>query len=611
MLLFLIDTSLYLNENFLTGTIVTEIGDLQSLEYLDLSDNALGGTLPNEFNDLRNLRTMKINRSRGGLGGSLPSFGGLVRIELLELAYNLFTGEIPHNLFDQRPRNGDIRVRLASNLLQGSLSDRLGEFQHMILEIEDNQITGLPKALCNQKDWVNGETAVESCNAILCPNGTWSPSGRASATSGKCELCPGNVYFGQSTCAVGSLDDNSEVQILDSLFLETGGWYWKQPHTNWTKAGVPICYREGILCGWKPTDMNSGVTELRLDEFGLRGRIPTDVFQLPLLRRLLVSNNKVEVTFDGIEQAKKLEVVTLTNTNTKSLEHIQKAAQSLRSINLAGSNLTGTFPSELLQLSLLISLQLDNNHFSGPIPSEISSLSKLNVLNLSDNFFSGTIPSELSRLEDLKELQLNNNRLSGAMPTELQNLPILERLSVSSQTSENKISGPLLSFSSVGTLRFLNMSSNAISGTVPESLRLAANKHDQIVIDLSKNELHGGVPRAFGAFQQLTINLAGNKIEELPSELCDNTEWMGGITGVVVVIDRCDSILCSPGTFTATGRQMHRDDACVQCDSFQDAPYFGSIACVDPRRLQEREGKRNQKVSTVRLVTTQKLTGVA
>ena len=102
----------------------------------------------------------------------------------------------------------------------------------------------------------------------------------------------GNIYFGQSTCPLEFLEENSEVRILDSLFMETGGRYWLKAHNNWTKAGIPICNREGILCGWNPANMNSGVTEIRLDGFGLKGSLPTDVFQLPLLRRLMVSNNE-------------------------------------------------------------------------------------------------------------------------------------------------------------------------------------------------------------------------------------------------------------------------------------------------------------------------------
>jgi len=587
--------SLFLNDNALTGVVVPELGRLKKLEHLNLSNNAFGGSLPAELNHLGHLRSLKINRARGGLGGALPSFSGLSKIEEIELAFNRFNGSIPKDFLKGGPKSGDIRVRLAMNQLEGEVPKELADFHNMVLEIEDNHITGLPDDLCRQAGWMNGETVglERSCDAILCPVGFWSPTGRASANSGvQCQPCPSNKYFGETVCAKGDLRSNSEVNILDTLFNETGGWYWSHAHTNWTKPGVPICYREGIVCGWRPADMNSGVTEIRLNGYGLEGKIPTDVFQLPLLRRISVSNNKVDLSFEGIEQATKLEILTLTHTNIRSLVGIEKAPKSLYNIDVARSKLAGAFPLELLQLSTLLSIQLDDNRLTGPIVSGISRLTQLSVLSLGNNEFSGTIPSEIAHLKELKELHVNDNRLSGVLPTELEYLPLLQRLSVANQKSKNKLSGSVLPFSSAASLKYLNISSNAITGAVPPTILSAAGKNGPIVIDLSSNELVGGVPVELDAFQQLSINLGGNRIEDLPSEICGNIEWMGGITGVVVAERRCDSILCKPGTFTETGRQMHRDDPCVKCASEDEAPFFGAIECVDPTKYREREGKR-------------------
>jgi len=597
--------SLFLNNNVLAGEIPKEVGHLDLCEYLDLSDNWFSGRLASEMNGLSNLVSLKINRSRGGLGGSLPSFSGLTKIEQLDLSFNRFNGAIPRDFLKGRSKDGEVKVRLSSNDLE-EIPAELSKFNSMILEIEDNKITTLPDELCQQPGWMNGESATvapRACDAILCPKGFWSPIGRASTQSGvECQPCESNLFFGETVCEAGGVASNSEVEILDKLFNMTGGWYWSRTHTNWTKPGVPICYREGVICGYMPADMNSDVTELRLHGFDLKGRIPSEIFQLTGLRRLELSGNQVEVSFNGIEQATSLQILSLANTNVPSLKWIEKAPASLADIDLAGTQLNGTFPTELLQLSSLLSIRLDQNELTGPIPSEISGFSNLRLLSLSSNAFSGTLPSNLADLKILKELDVSNNLLSGLLPTEIQGLLQLARLDLSSQRSRDSFTGPLLPFSTSPSLNHLNMSQNAFTGSVPSSMLSGVGKSGQISVDVSGNKLVGGLPGEFNAFQQLNINLVGNKIVELPSEVCNNVEWMGGITGVVLEENRCDSILCKPGTSTLSGRQMHRGsiEMCKPCPRENEAPYFGSISCVDPEVEHERQGKSRRENSLLK-----------
>ena len=77
-------TRLVLNNNGLTGTLPTELGDLTALEYLDLRDNALSGALPSELADLTNLTSLLLERSRA-LTGPLPD--GLRELADLNTVY--------------------------------------------------------------------------------------------------------------------------------------------------------------------------------------------------------------------------------------------------------------------------------------------------------------------------------------------------------------------------------------------------------------------------------------------------------------------------------------------------------------------------------------------
>ena len=110
-----------------------------------------------------------------------------------------------------------------------------------------------------------------------------------------------------------------------------------------------------------------------------------------------------------------------------------------------------------------------------------------------------------------------------------------------------------------------------------------------------RHESHRQVPVEFGAFQRLNIDLAANKINALPLELCGKSEWMHGVVGLVAADLSCDAILCRPGTYAPYGKQTHKSDACLKCASLNEAPFYGSTACLDPKSIYEREGKLADK----------------
>jgi hypothetical protein len=221
---------LYLNENDLEGTLPTELGKLLSIQNLDLSDNAFSGSLPDTLNSLLQLEELRINRSRGGLNGTLPSFSGLENIEALELIQNMLSGTIPADFLSSRGSKEALRVDLGGNRLTGSVPQELSVFLDVDLNLEGNQIEGIPSVLCDNShlDWMNGEVRlVGNCSAILCPPSTWSPHGKAVSKLGVyCESCPSSKYYGGTTCETSSSSlANRERQILDILFISTGGRY--------------------------------------------------------------------------------------------------------------------------------------------------------------------------------------------------------------------------------------------------------------------------------------------------------------------------------------------------------------------------------------------------
>jgi Leucine-rich repeat (LRR) protein len=567
---------LNLNENEIGGDLPSELGLLTSCEYLDLSDNDFTGVLPAELNSMSSLWSLRINGARGGLGGRLLAFESLPNVRELELAYNVLTGPVPPNFLAGTDRANPLTVRLTGNNLGGSLPEDLQTFTDFTIEVEDNQITGIPPVLCAQTGWQNGEVGrvPGGCDAILCPPLSWSPHGKASPTLNLlCEDCPGNAFFGETVCESGEVTLNREREILDELFFSTGGRYWNKTQTNWTKPGIPICNREGIDC-IGDDQPNSGVYQIFLSNYGLRGTVPTSIYELPSLRRLAISWNPVDVNFAGIGGAASLETVQLSGTKVDSLEGIENASTRLVELHIAKAGIEGAFPPQLLEARSLTALYLTGNRITGRIPSEIGQMN-LNLLHLDGNELTGPLPTELGMLSSMIELRLQDNQIMGLIPPELGTMSDLKEFDISQQRGELQLTGPLYPFANNSKLVKLNLSGNSFAGLLPKNFLWSVDRTASIQADLSDNLIAGGIPSEYDAFQQLTINLAQNMIDRIPDVLCDNIGWMGGSPPGV---DTCDFILCAPQFASSTGRATV-GETCRPCPYAGQAPFFGSTEC--------------------------------
>ncbi|GMI74220.1 pollen receptor like kinase 1 [Hibiscus trionum] len=115
---------------------------------------------------------------------------------------------------------------------------------------------------------------------------------------------------------------------------------------------------------------------------------------------------------------------------------------NLKSLSFMNNNFQGSMP-DFRKLKDLKSLYLSKNQFSGDIPADaFKGLIKMMKLYLSENKFTGEIPSSVLELPKLKELKLDGNRFSGRVPDFKQT-----------------------------NLQVVNLSNNALEGSIPEKLR--------------------------------------------------------------------------------------------------------------------------------------------
>jgi len=103
-----------LNINDLNGIFPSEIGKLTKLTLLDLDTNDLSGTIPSQIGLLLQLTALVLNDLH--LNGNIPSEIGLLPLDNLNLANNLFTGEIPSQIANLPGITGHCNVWFGNNL---------------------------------------------------------------------------------------------------------------------------------------------------------------------------------------------------------------------------------------------------------------------------------------------------------------------------------------------------------------------------------------------------------------------------------------------------------------------------------------------------------------
>ncbi|XP_024172549.1 receptor-like protein EIX2 isoform X2 [Rosa chinensis] len=209
--------------------------------------------------------------------------------------------------------------------------------------------------------------------------------------------------------------------------------------------------------------------------------------------------------------------------------------------NLDSTELRGEISHSLLELPYLNYLDLSYNDFGGMIiPKFIGSVSQLKELKLADANFSGPVPPQLGNLSNLHTLDLSRNtfvsfeniewlsHLSSLRYLNMSHLDLFEAVnwpqSLSKLTSLTElrlswcnlpdVNLRSLSFINSSTsLQLLDLSRNSLNSSI---FYWIANVSSNFVhIDLSSNQLEGGIPKGFQNLYSLELlYLGANKLSE-------------------------------------------------------------------------------------------------
>ncbi|XP_045830754.1 receptor like protein 22-like [Trifolium pratense] len=242
------------------------------------------------------------------------------------------------------------------------------------------------------------------------------------------------------------------------------------------------------------------LTNIDLSENDLSGAIPSSLFTLPSLEEIYLENN----------QFSKLD------------EFFNVSSFVLNTLDLSNNYLLGPLPISIFQLRSLTFLDLSFNKFNGslhldklflkgnPINVEPSSIPKLNTLKLAScnlkNF-----PSFLINLSTLSSIDLSNNQIPGVLPNWIWKVQSLYKLNISHNLL-TELEGPLTNLTSIH-VSMVDIHNNLLQGPIPvfadsaDYLDYSMNKFSSVIpqdigiyltftifLSLSHNNLHGSIP---------------------------------------------------------------------------------------------------------------------
>ena len=254
--------------------------------------------------------------------------------------------------------------------------------------------------------------------------------------------------------------------------------------SSWIQS-FDCCTWDGVQC-----DENTGhVTSLDLSSSYLYGSINSSstLFQLVHLLRLNLSHN---------------------DFNHSEIPVGVRRLSKLTYLDLSSSVLSGQIPSEILQLTKLVSLNLSFNRLTLHKPglrSIAEKLTNLEELVLTEVNISSTVPNILANLSSLTTIFLKDCGLRGEFPIGIFQLPNLKSLSVRFNPN---LTGHVPEFNRSSPLEILRLSGTSFSGKLPDSVGILRSLYH---LDVRGCNFSGPIPPSFGNLTELTyLDLSNN-----------------------------------------------------------------------------------------------------
>ncbi|KAG8661485.1 hypothetical protein MANES_01G007700v8 [Manihot esculenta] len=517
-----------LSYNLLSGEIPPSFfADSLSLKILDLSHNNFSSSFSSlDFGHCSNLSFISLSQNRLS-GSAFPtSLSNCDVLETLDLSHNELKLKIPGAMLG-RLKNLK-QLSLAENQLFGDIPSELGQACGTLqeLNLSANKLTGgLPPnfILCFSLQSLNlGHNLL---------SGDFLTTVVSRLQSLKYLYVPFNNITGPVPL---SLTNCTQLQVLDLSSNEFTGNVPSEFCTSSNPSALQkFLLANNYLSGKVPSELGSCKNLRRIDlSFNnLNGPIPSEIWTLPNLSDLVMWAN---------------------NLTGDIPEGICEIGGNLETLILNNNLLTGSIPKSIGSCTNMIWISLASNQLSGEIPSSIGSLVNLAILQMGNNSVSGRIPPEMGNCRSLIWLDLNSNDLTGPLPPELAKqagmiIPgivsgkqfafvrneggtscrgaggLVEFEGIRAERLENLhmvhscpttriYSGKTVyTFSSNGSMIYLDLAYNSLSGPIPENFGSMSYLQ---VLNLGHNGLNGNIPDSFGGLKEIgVLDLSHNDLQ--------------------------------------------------------------------------------------------------
>ncbi|XP_062076469.1 receptor-like protein EIX2 [Humulus lupulus] len=501
---------LYLDNNLLEGPFPNHLKIFPSLQFLNLDDNHFTGLLP-DLSSMPNLTTFSASNNKFN-GTSSDSIGELHSLEVLDVSSNSLVGDISNVLKLRCPRLNHLDLSHNSNASLKFISKYW---------VPSFQLTFIKLISCKLgpqfPSWLQTQTNVSvldiSNSGISGPIPNWFKNRTSNLVY--LNMAQNNL---SGTLPNLLIKEDYQVKVVDLSFNQFHG---SIPSSLSIVSHLYLFnnkFTEFRLFLCKENEEYNSLYILDISHNHLSGKIPDCWGNFQQLSVLNLGYNKLSGEIPSSLNKAMLQTLQLRhNSLSGTLPSSLKNCSWLHVLDLGSNNLTGSIPSWIGEkLNKLVLLSLKSNKFDGSIPLNLCLLTKIQVLDLSSNELSGAIPSCIEEFTSMKQM--------GNQESTISSTPLVSYYHRTSFGSYNNIAsitwkGVEYEYDKIlGLLRVIDLSSNKLKGEIPIEV---THLIQLIQLNLSRNNLWGEIPSMIGNLTKLdSLDLSHNKISgEIPLSL--------------------------------------------------------------------------------------------